>query len=201
MTNMAILISGRGTNMEALAGKCKSGELNANVAFVASDKADALGLNKAKAMNFNTLVLPYDRGKAIAEAALDEELSKHSVDWIVLAGFMRILSSQFVARHSERVVNIHPSLLPAFPGTQAIKDAYEYGVKVTGVTVHLVDEMVDHGPILNQAEVRILDEDSLESLEAKIHEVEHDIYWRTLKDLFAGRYLRRGRRMIIEGSR
>ena len=187
--------------MEALAGKCKSGELNANVAFVASDKADALGLNKAKAMNLKTLVLPYDRGKAIAEAALDEELSKHSVDWIVLAGFMRILSSQFMARHSERVVNIHPSLLPAFPGTQAIKDAYEYGVKVTGVTVHLVDEMVDHGPILNQAEVRILDEDSLESLEAKIHEVEHDIYWRTLKDLFAGRYLRRGRRMIIEGSR
>lgn len=187
--------------MEALAGKCKSGELNANVAFVASDKADALGLNKAKAMNFKTLVLPYDRGKAIAEAALDEELSKHSVDWIVLAGFMRILSSQFMARHSERVVNIHPSLLPAFPGTQAIKDAYEYGVKVTGVTVHLVDEMVDHGPILNQAEVRVLDEDSLESLEAKIHEVEHDIYWRTLKDLFAGRYLRRGRRMIIEGSR
>jgi len=114
---------------------------------------------------------------------------------------MRILSSQFVARHSERVVNIHPSLLPAFPGTQAIKDAFEYGVKVTGVTVHLVDEMVDHGSILNQAEVRILDEDSLESLEAKIHEVEHDIYWRTLKDLFAGRYLRRGRRMIIEGSR
>jgi len=201
VTNMAILISGRGTNMEALAGKCKSGELNANVAFVASDKADALGLNKAKAMNFKTLVLPYDRGKAIAEAALDEELRKHSVDWIVLAGFMRILSSRFVARHSERVVNIHPSLLPAFPGTQAIKDAYEYGVKVTGVTIHLVDEMVDHGPILNQAEVRILDEDSLESLEAKIHEVEHDIYWRTLKDLFAGRYLRRGRRMIIEGSR
>jgi len=201
VTNMAILISGRGTNMEALAGKCKSGELNANVALVASDKADALGLNKAKAMNLKALVLPYDRGRAIAEAALDEELRKHSVDWIVLAGFMRILSSQFMARHSERVVNIHPSLLPAFPGTQAIKDAYEYGVKVTGVTVHLVDEIVDHGPILNQAEVRVLDEDSLESLEAKIHEVEHDIYWRTLKDLFAGRYLRRGRRMIIEGSR
>lgn len=201
MTNMAILISGRGTNMEALACKCKSGELKASISFVASDKPDALGIDKAKAMGLKVLVLPYDKGRSVGEAALEEELIKHSVDWIVLAGFMRILSSQFVARHSERIVNIHPSLLPAFPGTQAIRDAFEYGVKVTGVTVHLVDELVDHGPILNQAEVRILDQDSLESLEAKIHEVEHNIYWRTLQDLFAGRYVRRGRRMTIEGSR
>ena len=111
----------------------------------------------------------------------------------------RILSPAFVGKYEKRIVNIHPSLLPSFPGTQAIKDAFEYGVKVTGVTVHLVDEKMDHGPILSQREVRICDDDTLESLEEKIHAIEHDLYWQTLKNLFAGRFKMKGRRMTIEG--
>jgi phosphoribosylglycinamide formyltransferase-1 len=166
---------------------------------VASDKKDALGIKKAREMGFETIILPYNEGRARAEGHLNEKILSQSVEWIVLAGFMRILSSDFVGKYRDKIVNIHPSLLPAFPGTSAIKDSFEYGVKVTGVTVHLVDELMDHGPILSQREVRVEDSDTLESLEEKIHEAEHDLYWRTLKELFSGRYRKKGRRMIIEG--
>ncbi|MBC7322189.1 MAG: phosphoribosylglycinamide formyltransferase [Acetomicrobium sp.] len=199
MTKMAILVSGRGTNMVALAQRCFSGDLKADISFVASDKKDALGIKKAREMGFETIILPYNEGMARAEEHLNEKILSQSVEWIVLAGFMRILSSDFVGKYRDKIVNIHPSLLPAFPGTSAIKDAFEYGVKVTGVTVHLVDELMDHGPILSQREVHVEDSDTLESLEEKIHEAEHDLYWRTLRELFSGRYRKKGRRMIIEG--
>lgn len=199
MTKMAVLISGRGTNMVALAQRCFSGDLKAHISFVASDKKDALGIKKAREMGFETIILPYNEGRARAEGQLNEKILSQSVEWIVLAGFMRILSSDFVGKYRDKIVNIHPSLLPAFPGTSAIKDAFEYGVKVTGVTIHLVDELMDHGPILSQREVCIEDSDTLESLEEKIHKAEHDLYWRTLRELFSGRYRKKGRRMIIEG--
>ncbi|MDR9769050.1 phosphoribosylglycinamide formyltransferase [Acetomicrobium sp.] len=196
---MAILLSGRGSNMLALAQRCAQGDLEAKICFVASDKKDAYGIMMAKSLGLKTLLLPYEEGKEQAEKVLNEKLQSDSVDWIVLAGFMRMLSPTFVGKYEKRIVNIHPSLLPSFPGTQAIKDAFEYGVKVTGVTVHLVDEKMDHGPILSQREVRICDEDTLESLEEKIHAIEHDLYWQTLKNLFAGRFKMKGRRMTIEG--
>lgn len=199
MTTMAVLISGRGTNMVALAQRCFSGDLKARISFVASDKKNALGIKKAREMGFETIILPYNEGRARAEGHLHEKILSQSVEWIVLAGFMRILSSDFVGKYRDKIVNIHPSLLPAFPGTSAIKDAFEYGVKVTGVTVHLVDELMDHGPILSQREVRVEDSDTLECLEEKIHKAEHDLYWRTLRELFSGRYRKKGRRMIIEG--
>lgn len=199
MPKIAILLSGRGTNMAALARRIASGDLDADIRLVGSDRPDAEGLARAEALSLPTLVLPYrEKDKNEAEGLLLEHLEKKGVEWVVLAGFMRILSPRIVSRFRDRIVNIHPALLPAFPGTGAIAAAWNYGVKVTGVTVHLVDEEMDHGPILAQRCVPIDEGQTLEELEEHIHEVEHDIYWRTLKDLFAGRYKKEGRRMKLD---
>lgn len=182
---MAVLISGTGTNMMELLGACKSGELDAEVTFVGSDKSEAKGLQTAAALGVRTECFPYKEGKVVAEEAIAAMIDATATDWIVLAGFMRILSPEFVRRYAGRIVNIHPSLLPSFPGAHGIEDAWNYGVKVTGVTVHLVDEGVDSGRILAQQPVFITEDDTLETLEAKIHKVEHTIYKETLKKLFA----------------
>ncbi|AER66882.1 phosphoribosylglycinamide formyltransferase [Thermovirga lienii DSM 17291] len=184
MTSVAVLISGRGTNMETIVKNCQAGKIPATVAFVGSSKKNAEGLKKAKNLGIPTVVLPYQEGVETAEKTLLEELKNHHVEWIILAGFMRILSPKVVRSYPNRIVNIHPSLLPSFPGVDAIRQAFEYGVKVTGVTVHLVDEEVDHGPILAQMPVRISPYDTLETLEEKIHRVEHYLYTEVLKDLF-----------------
>lgn len=186
MNRIAILISGRGSNMDAILDRIQSGHLEAQVAFVASDRPDAQGLEKAKSRAIPTEVLPYGDGKAKGEAALQALMDHHDVDWLVLAGFMRILSEELVLRHQGRIVNIHPALLPSFPGAHGIEDAWDFGVKVTGVTVHLVDHLVDHGEILAQLPVRIKQDDDLESLERRIHRAEHRLYWRTLRALFSG---------------
>lgn len=195
MTSVAVLISGRGTNMETIVKNCKLGKLPAKVAFVGSSKKDAEGLVKAKNLGIPTIVLPYDEGKDTAEEKLLEELKKNQVEWVVLAGFMKILSPKVVRSYMNRIVNIHPSLLPSFPGVNAIKQAFEYGVKVTGVTVHLVDEKVDHGPILAQMPVRISPYDTIETLEKKVHRIEHYLYSEVLKELFT-RELNKTRRGI-----
>jgi formyltetrahydrofolate-dependent phosphoribosylglycinamide formyltransferase len=185
LPKVAILISGTGTNMEALLKAMKVGELEAEPAFVGSDKAEAKGLKTAALLGVDTKIFRYDEGKAEAEAAIEHAVKESGADWIVLAGYMRILSANFVKKFPGKIINIHPSLLPSFPGAHGIKDAWEFGVKVTGVTVHKVDELVDHGEILAQEAVDIADNDTLESLEAKIHRIEHQIYKRTLKKLFA----------------
>ena len=167
MNRIAILISGRGSNMDAILDRIQSGHLEAQVAFVASDRPDAQGLEKAKSRAIPTEVLPYRDGKAKGEAALQNLMDRHDVNWLVLAGFMRILSEELVLRHQGRIVNIHPALLPSFPGAHGIEDAWDFGVKVTGVTVHLVDHLVDHGEILAQLPVRIKQDDDLESLERR----------------------------------
>ena len=195
MTSVAVLISGRGTNMETIVKNCKLGKVPANVAFVGSSKNDAEGLVKAKNLGISTIVLPYDEGRDAAEERLLEELKKNQVEWVVLAGFMKILSPKVVRSYMNRIVNIHPSLLPSFPGVNAIKQAFEYGVKVTGVTVHLVDEKVDHGPILAQMPVRISPYDTIETLEKKVHRIEHYLYSEVLKELFT-RELNKTRRGI-----
>lgn len=181
---LAILISGRGSNMASIVDNCRSGLLNAEVAFVASDNPEAGGLLSASQRKIPTYLLPYSpQGGDNAERRLEDLLEDHSVEWLVLAGFMRILSPRFVAPRMGRIVNIHPSLLPCFPGRDSIRAAYEKGVKVTGVTVHLVDEEVDHGEILAQEPVRILPGDTLETLEERIHQTEHVLYTRALIDL------------------
>jgi len=182
---VAILISGKGTNMLALIRCFSEGLLPGEVALVATDNPDAPGLKKASEFGVKTFAFPYrSMGRESFETALRACLTAHEVEWILLAGFMKILSPEFVSAYSGRIVNIHPSLLPAFPGLDAIGQAWRYGVKITGVTVHLVDEQVDHGTILAQRALRIREGETLESLEARIHEVEHRLYWRTLRDLF-----------------
>lgn len=182
LPRLAILISGTGTNMDAIVRAVKSGELQAEVTFVGSDKADAKGLITAAAHGIATHVFTYKRGeRAAAEEAIARTVEETKSDWIILAGFMRILSPEFVRRFHGRIINIHPALLPLFPGAHGIQDAWDAGVKETGVTVHIVDEEVDHGPILAQEKVIRTPDDTIETLEAKIHAVEHQIYKRTLK--------------------
>lgn len=185
LPRIAILISGTGTNMEALVKAVISGELQAEVTFVGSDKIEAKGLATAAALGVPTRVFFYKKdGKKAAENAIAKAVEETKTDWIILAGFMRILSPSFVNRFKGRIINIHPALLPAFPGAHGIRDAWDAGVSETGVTVHIVDEEVDHGPILAQESVKREPGDTIETLEAKIHAVEHSLYKRTLIKFF-----------------
>lgn len=185
LPRIAVLISGRGTNMEAIVKATITGELDAEVTFVGSDRLSAKGLGTAQALGMNTRVFFYKSdGREKCEEQIAAAIEETKTDWIVLAGFMRILSPQFVRRFKGRIINIHPALLPKFPGAHGIQDAWNAGVKETGVTVHIVDEEVDHGQILAQASIERTPEDTIETLEAKIHETEHRIYKKTLQEFF-----------------
>lgn len=182
---IAILISGTGTNMVALVNACKAGELQADITFIGSDRASAKGLVTAREMGMETKLFNYKlEGKENAEARLADEIEATNSEWIVLAGYMRILTPDFVRRFQGRIINIHPALLPSFPGAHAIQDAWDAGVETTGVTIHIVDEEVDHGPILAQEEVHRLSDDTIETLEARIHQTEHRLYKAALKSFF-----------------
>ena len=182
---IAILISGTGTNMVALVNACKAGELQADITFVGSDRASAKGLITAQEMGMETKLFNYKlEGKENAEARLADEIEATNSEWIVLAGYMRILTPDFVRRFQGKIINIHPALLPSFPGAHAIQDAWDAGVETTGVTIHIVDEEVDHGPILAQEEVHSLPEDTIETLEERIHKTEHKLYKAALKKFF-----------------
>lgn len=175
---IGILISGRGSNMIALADAVRAGQLpNAEVVVVVSDQPNAAGLSKAKERGIETLVIER-RGRQRAEH--DREvvaaLNERQVDLVCLAGYMRVLSSEFVGGFRGRILNIHPSLLPSFPGLDAQKQALEHGVKWTGCTVHVVDETLDRGPIIAQRVVPVSDDDTVESLSARILEQEHELY-------------------------
>ena len=182
---VAILASGNGSNFEALAHQFQAGLLPGELIFVFSDHHDAYVLERAQRLNvraFSFEVKEFEN-KAAYEKALLQLLQEQEIDLIVLAGYMRIIGQTLLSYYSNRILNIHPSLLPSFPGLHGIKDAYEYGVKVTGVTVHLVDDGVDTGPIIAQEPVMILPEDTLESLEEKIHQTEHRLYPKVLRDV------------------
>lgn len=182
---VAILASGNGSNFEALAHQFQAGLLPGELIFVFSDHHNAYVLERARRLNvcaFSFEVKEF-ANKAAYEKALLQLLQEQQIDLIVLAGYMRIIGQTLLSHYSNRILNIHPSLLPSFPGLHGIKDAYEYGVKVTGVTVHLVDDGVDTGPIIAQEPVMILPEDTLESLEEKIHQTEHRLYPKVLRDV------------------
>lgn len=182
---MAILISGTGSNMEAIVKACQSGDLNAEVTFVGSSHASAKGIETAAANGLKTYIFDYKKlGRDAAEDSIIKAVLDTQSEWIVLAGFMKVLSPCFVKRFSGKIINIHPSLLPAFSGAHGIKDAWDAGVKVSGVTIHLVDEGVDTGPILAQEEVKIYENDTMESFKERIHKVEHRLYKETLKKIF-----------------
>jgi phosphoribosylglycinamide formyltransferase 1 len=195
---LGILISGRGSNFEAIANNIARGKLDAEIAIVISNRANAPGLDIAR-----------ERGiplRVIASAGLEreaydklliEELRTHEVDLVCLAGFMRLLSANVIRAFPNRVLNIHPSLLPAFSGLDSQRQALEYGVRITGCTVHFVDEFLDSGPIVIQSAVPVLDGDTVESLSARILVQEHLIYSRAIGYIVDGRITVEGRRVSI----
>jgi phosphoribosylglycinamide formyltransferase-1 len=182
---IAVLVSGAGSNLLALIDAIERGEVAAEIVGVLSDVADAPALARAAAAGIPTQALPFDRAdRAGWEQRLAEAVSSTGAGTVVLAGFMRILTAAFLDRWPDRVVNVHPSLLPAFRGADAVGDALAAGVEVTGVTVHLVDELVDHGPILAQEPVEVLVGDTRESLHERLRAVEHRLLPRCV-DLLA----------------
>ena len=200
MKNLGILLSGRGSNFEAIARNVQAGTIPARIAVVISNKADAPGLARAKEMGLTALFIP-SKGKE--REAYDGEvvaaLRAHQVDLVCLAGFMRILSPVLVRAFPRRILNIHPALLPAFPGLDAQKQALDSGVKFAGCTVHIVDEGVDTGPIVAQAVVPVHDDDTVETLSARILREEHRIYSEAICALLEDRVRFEGRR-IMAGS-
>ncbi|MCX7794941.1 MAG: phosphoribosylglycinamide formyltransferase [bacterium] len=194
---LGVLVSGRGTNLQAIIDSINEGKLSAEIVIVISDNPNAMALERAKRVNIPTVyVKPGKRSEF--EGEIIKILEKNNVDLIVLAGFMRILSSDFVNHFPLRIINIHPSLLPSFPGLNAQKQALEYGVKITGCTVHFVNEIVDGGPIILQEAVPVYDDDTVETLSARILEKEHKILVEAIR-LFGENRLRVvGRRVFID---
>ncbi len=195
---IGVLLSGRGSNFEALADSIAAGRIpGAEIVLVISNREDAPGLARAAARAIPSQVIP---SKGLQREAYDKlvvaELKRVGVELVCLAGFMRLLSPYFVASFPQRILNIHPSLLPSFPGLEAQRQALEYGVKFSGCTVHLVDENLDAGPILAQAIVPVRDEDTDATLSARILAEEHRIYTDAVRLILSGRYRIEGRRVI-----
>ena len=195
--NLGVLISGRGTNLQSILDAVAAGRLAASVAVVISNRDDAAGLQRAEQAGVQTLVLDHrDRSREEYDAQLIDALHRRQVDLVCLAGFMRILSPVFIRAFANRIVNIHPSLLPAFPGINPPYQAWEHGVKISGATVHLVDESLDGGPIIKQQAIEVLATDTAESLAARILEVEHRIYPEAIEDVLKGGWRIEGRRFV-----
>ena len=195
---IGILLSGRGSNFEALADSVAAGRIpDAEIAMVISNREGAPGIEKARARGIETRVIP---SKGLQREEYDRQvvavLKEKQADLVCLAGFMRLLSPYFVAEYRNRILNIHPSLLPAFPGLEAQQQALEYGVKWSGCTVHFVDENLDAGPIVTQSVVAVRDDDTPETLAARILAEEHRIYTEAVRIVLSGKYRVEGRRVI-----
>jgi phosphoribosylglycinamide formyltransferase 1 len=202
LKRLGILLSGRGSNFEAIADNVQCGRLAAEIAVVISNRPEARGLETARSRGLTSVVLPAvapaSQGASRAEydGRLVAELQRHRVDLVCLAGFMRLLSAEFCRAFPLRVLNIHPSLLPAFPGLHAQRQALEHGVKISGCTVHFVDEQLDAGPIVLQAAVPVLDDDTEDTLAARILTEEHRIYSQAIALILSERWRIEGRRVI-----
>lgn len=200
MKRLGILLSGRGSNFEAIADSVAAGRIGATIAVVISNRPEARGLEVARERGIAAVSIP-SKGldREIYDRMVVGELRKREVDLVCLAGFMRLLSAYFVREFPLRILNIHPSLLPAFPGLDAQHQALEHGVKVSGCTVHFVDEFLDHGPIVVQTPVPVRDDDSAETLSARILGEEHRIYTEAINIVLSGNWRVEGRRVIVEG--
>ena len=195
---IGVLLSGRGSNFEALAESVTAGRIpNAEIAIVISNREGAPGIERANARGIRTYVIP---SKGLERETYDRQvaavLEEHKIDLICLAGYMRLLSPYFVAKFPNRILNIHPSLLPSFPGLESQRQALEYGVKFAGCTVHFVDENLDAGPIILQSVVPVNDDDTEESLSARILKEEHRIYSEAVRIVLEGKYKIAGRRVL-----
>ncbi|MGI5822015.1 MAG: phosphoribosylglycinamide formyltransferase [Bacteroidales bacterium] len=184
---ISVFASGSGTNFQAIADAVNNGTIPARIALLVCDKPDAYVLQRAEKEGITTFVFEPKKfvSKAHYEQQILMELQRHEVEWIFLAGYMRIIGRTLLNAYPEKIVNIHPALLPAFPGANGILDAYKYGVKVFGVTVHFVDESVDTGKIIDQDSFKIWGSESLEEVENQIHKIEHEIYPRVIAKLLS----------------
>ena len=198
-TKVGILLSGRGSNFLALHGAMERGEIPAQIGLVVSNVAAAPGLEKARALRLPTVCFPHrlETTREAHEAKVIAALRHAEVEWICLAGYMRLLSGFFVSQFPQRILNIHPALLPSFPGIDGQKQAVEYGVKISGCTVHLVDEGLDTGPIVLQKAVPVRSDDTPEELSARILAEEHKAYPEALRVLLTERWNIDGRRVVF----
>ena len=198
---LGILLSGRGSNFMAIADNVAAGKIPAEIAIVISNRPGAPGLAEAERRGLATRLIP---SKGLEREQYDrlvvEALKEKQVDLVCLAGFMRLLSPYFVSQFPNRILNIHPALLPAFPGLEAQHQALEHGVRFTGCSVHFVDENLDAGPIILQAAVPVLDDDTVETLSARILKEEHRIYSEAITIILSGRWRLEGRRVIRSGA-
>jgi phosphoribosylglycinamide formyltransferase-1 len=198
LKNIAVFASGRGTNFGAIIRAVKKGKIQANLSLLVCDNPKAGAIGRAKRAGIKVALVKREdfANKEDFAAKIIAHIEENKIDLIVLAGFMRLLTPEFVRRYAGRILNIHPALLPSFKGQAAIKDALDYGVGVTGVTVHFVDEKIDHGPIILQKAVQI-QEDTLESLEKKIHKIEHHLYPEAIRLYLEGKLKLEGRKVRI----
>lgn len=200
LVKLGVLISGSGSNLQAIIDRCEAGELGSEVAVVISSRADAYGLVRAEQHGIARVVLPR---KAFADeasynSAIRDTLKEHDVELVVMAGYMRLLGKEVLDAYANRVVNLHPALLPSFAGAHGIKDALEYGVKVAGVTVHFANEVFDEGPIILQEALAVREDDTEETLAVRVHEIEHRILPEAIKLYAEGRLEVVGRKVRIK---
>jgi phosphoribosylglycinamide formyltransferase-1 len=198
MARIAVFASGFGSNLQAIIKAIKKGRLEADLSLVVSDNKKAYALKRAKRAGIKNIFI--DPAAFLSKENFEKEILKNlqaeKIDLIVLAGFMRIIGKTLLESYPGKILNIHPALLPSFKGSYGIKDAFEYGVKITGVTVHLVDAEMDHGPIILQGAIKIEEDDTLESLEKKIHRLEHKLYPQAIGLVSAGKVKIEGRKLI-----
>jgi phosphoribosylglycinamide formyltransferase 1 len=197
--NFAVLASGHGGNLQAIIDAVKAGKIKARLTAVISDKKDAYALHRAQQAGIPAVHMdPKDHpDRESYDRAVIDRLHGFKADFVVLAGYMRLVSIYFIQQYPHRILNIHPSLLPSFKGTHAIRDAFDHGVKVTGASVHFVVEAMDDGPIIIQEAVPIGPDDSMESLEEKVHQAEHRIYPAAIDLFIRGKLKIEGRRVIV----
>lgn len=197
--NIAVFASGRGTNFGAIIKAVKKGKIRAHLALLVCDNPKAPAIKRAEKAKIKVALIKREECASSVdfENKILEQLEENNIELIVLAGFMRMLSPGLVKRYEQRILNIHPALLPSFKGSEAIRDVFDYAVKVSGVTVHFVDEKMDHGPIILQKAVKIEENDTLESLEAKIHKVEHRVYPEAIRLFVEGKLKIEGRKVRI----
>jgi phosphoribosylglycinamide formyltransferase-1 len=200
MINIGVLVSGRGTNLQTIIEAIEEGKIEGKIKVVISDNLDAYALKRAEQHNIETQYINHKefKNREDYDKKIVETLENKEVELVVLAGYMRILSSYFIKAYKNKIINIHPALLPSFPGLRAQKQAVEYGVKISGCTVHFVDEGMDSGPIILQSAVEVSEDDTEESLAERILKEEHQIYSQAIQLFSQGRLIIKGRKVFIK---
>lgn len=199
MLNIAVFASGKGTNFQAIIKAVKKGTIKANLALLVSDNPAAYAIKRARRSGIKYILVERKdfSSRDDFEAKIIEHLEENNIDLIAMAGYMRLLGPKLISQYPNKILNIHPAILPSFKGAHAIKDAFDYGVRVSGVTVHFVDDKMDHGPIILQQPIKIEVNDTLESFESKIHKLEHKLYPKSIALFVEGRLKLEGRKVKI----